>query len=155
MGKYNVCPYTLLVVAIRRSFSMSIHPYFSFPAAVALTLSAIVFSPAVLAQDSGVQSSANRNIDDETRSKAMSGGGSASSDSSSASGNETMGSKMKNSAGRAKRATVRTAKRARGAVERGAASADSKIQGTTSGAGSTKGTAGSAQNMGSGAVAKP
>lgn len=112
---------------------MSSHHRFSFPAVVALTLSALVFSPAVLAQDSGVQSSPNRNIDDATRAKAMSGDSAnagSSSNSGSASGT-SMGSKVENAAGRAKNATVRTAKRARGAVERGAARADKKIRGVT------------------------
>jgi hypothetical protein len=117
---------------------MSRHHQFSFPAAVALTLAALTFSPAVLAQDSGVQSSSNRNIDDATRAKAMRGdsantGSSGSATSSDASDGTTMGGKVKNAAGRAKNATVRTAKRARGAVERGAATADRKIQGATGG----------------------
>jgi hypothetical protein len=109
---------------------MSSHHRFSLPAAVAMTLSALVFSPSVLAQDAGVQSSPNSNIDDATRAKAMSGD-SANAGSSSASGKTTMGDKVENAAGRAKRATVRTAKRARGAVERGAARADQKIQSAT------------------------
>lgn len=109
---------------------MSSHHRFSFPAVVALTLSALVFSPAVLAQDSGVQSSPNRNIDDATRAKAMSGDSANAGSSGSASGT-SMGSKVENAAGRAKNATVRTAKRARGAVERGAARADKKIRGVT------------------------
>jgi hypothetical protein len=110
---------------------MSSHHKFSLPAAVTLSLSALVFSPAVLAQDSGVQSSPNRNIDDATRSKAMSGDSSNAGSSSSVSGKTTMGDKVENAAGRAKNATVRTAKRARGAVERGAARADKKIQSAT------------------------
>jgi hypothetical protein len=110
---------------------MSSHHKFSLPAAVALSLSALVFSPAVLAQDAGVQSSPNRNIDDATRAKAMSGDSSNAGSSSSASGKTTMGDKVENAAGRAKNATVRTAKRARGAVERGAARADKKIQSAT------------------------
>jgi hypothetical protein len=101
-----------------------------------MTLSALVFSPSVLAQDAGVQSSPNSNIDDATRAKAMSGD-SANAGSSSSSGT-SMGSKVENAAGRAKRATVSTAKRARGAVERGAARADKKIQSVTGG---TKGKA--------------
>jgi hypothetical protein len=115
---------------------MSSHHKFSFPAAVALTLSTLAFSPALLAQDTGP----NRNIDDATRAKAMSGD-SANTGSSSASDGTTMGSKAKNAAGRAKNATVRTAKRARGAVERGAARADQKIQSTTgNGKGNVQGT---------------
>jgi hypothetical protein len=112
---------------------------FSLPAALALSLAAAAFSPALLAQDSGVQSSPNRNIDDATRAKAMGGdsaNASSSSSSSDASGT-TMGSKVENAAGRAKNATVRTGKRARGAVERGAARADQKIRGVTGDAKST------------------
>jgi hypothetical protein len=118
-------------------FFMSSHHRFSLPAAVALSLAAAVFSPALLAQGDGVQESTNRNIDDATRAKAMSGD-SASTSSSGASDGTTMGGKAKKAAGRAKDATVRTAKRARGAVERGAARADKKIQSAT---GSAKGKA--------------
>ena len=109
---------------------MSIHHKFSLPAVVALSLAAAVFSPALLAQDAGVQESPNRNIDDATRAKAMSGDSANGGSSSSASGT-SMGSKVENAAGRAKNATVRTAKRAKGAVERGAARADQKIRGVT------------------------
>lgn len=109
---------------------MSIHHKFSLPAVVALSLAAAVFSPALLAQDAGVQESPNRNIDDATRAKAMSGDSANAGSSSSASGT-SMGSKVENAAGRAKNATVRTAKRAKGAVERGAARADQKIRGVT------------------------
>lgn len=117
---------------------MSIHCRFSLPAAVALSLSAILFSPALLAQDAGVQSSPNRNIDDATRAKAMSGD-SANAGSSSASGT-SMGSKAEKAAGRATRATGRAAKRARGAIERGAARADKKIQKATGGKGNVQDT---------------
>ena len=110
---------------------MSIHHRFCLPAAITLTLSAALFSPVALAQDAGVQSSPNRNIDDATRAKAMSGDAAIAGSSSSASGNTSVGGRVKNAAGRAKNATVRTAKRARGAVERGAARADQKIRGVT------------------------
>jgi hypothetical protein len=121
--------YSFPVLCMKECF-MSSHHRFSFPAAVALSLSAALFSPVLLAQDAGVQSSPNSNIDDATRAKAM-GGGSASSTSSSASGNMSMGSKVENAAGRATRATGRAAKRARGAVASGAAKADKKIQKAT------------------------
>lgn len=117
---------------------MSSHHRFSLPAALALTLAAALLSPAVLAQDAGVQESPNRNIDDATRAKAMSGD-SASAGSSSASGT-SMGSKVEKAAGRAKSATVRTAKRARSAVESGAAKADKKIQSATGGKGNVQDT---------------
>jgi hypothetical protein len=112
---------------------MSSHHRFSLPAAFALTLAAALFSPAVMAQDAGVQESPNRNIDDATRAKAMSGDAASAGSSSSASGT-SMGSNVENAAGRAKSATVRTAKRAKGAIERGAAKADKKIQSATGGA---------------------
>jgi hypothetical protein len=114
-------------------FFMSSHHRFSLPAAVALSLVAAVFSPALLAQGAGVQESTNRNIDDATRAKAMSGDSASAGSSSSASGT-SMGSKVEKAAGRAKSATVRTAKRAKGAVESGAAKADKKIQSATGGA---------------------
>ena len=119
---------------------MSIHHRFSLPAALALTLAAALFSPAVLAQDAGVQARPNRNIDDATRAKAMSGDSANAGSSSSASGNSSVGSKVEKAAGRAKRATVRTAKRARGAVESGAAKADKKIQSATGGKGNVQDT---------------
>jgi hypothetical protein len=120
---------------------MSSHHRFSLPATVALTLSALMFSPAILAQDAGVQSSPNSNIDDATRAKAMSGdSSSAAGGSSSASGNTSVGGKVEKAAGRAKRATGRVAKRARGAVESGAAKADKKIQGATGGKGDVQDT---------------
>ena len=112
---------------------MSIHHRFSLPAAVALTLSAVIFSPALRAQDAGVQSSPNRNIDDATRAKAMSG-------ETSNTGTSSMGSKVENAAGRATRATGRVANRARGAVERGAARADKKIQKATGSKGNVQDT---------------
>jgi len=118
---------------------MSMNHMFSLPAVVALTLSAAFFTPALLAQDAGVQSSPNRNIDDATRAKAMSGD-SANSGSSSASGNTSVGNKVGKAAGRASRATGRAAKRARGAVESGAAKADKKIQKAVGGKGNVQDT---------------
>lgn len=118
---------------------MSMNHMFSLPAVVALTLSAAFFTPALLAQDAGVQSSPNRNIDDATRAKAMSGD-SANSGSSSASGNTSVGNKVEKAAGRASRATGRAAKRARGAVESGAAKADKKIQKAVGGKGNVQDT---------------
>ena len=117
---------------------MSMNHMFSLPAVVALTLSAAFFTPALLAQDAGVQSSPNRNIDDATRAKAMSGDSANSG--SSASGNTSVGNKVEKAAGRASRATGRVAKRARGAVESGAAKADQKIQKAVGGKGNVQDT---------------
>lgn len=122
---------------------MSQYLRFSLPAVVALTLSAALFSPVALAQgaDAGVRSSTNSNIDDATRSKAM-GGQSSSASTSSSSSNAGTGSKVENAMGRAARGTKRAGNRALGAVKRGAAKADAKIQGATGGA---KGNAQSAE----------
>lgn len=112
---------------------MSQYLRFSLPAVVALTLSAALFSPVALAQgaDAGVRSSTNSNIDDATRSKAMGGQSSSGSTSSSSSSNAGTGSKVENAMGRAARGTKRAGNRALGAVKRGAAKADAKIQGAT------------------------